>query len=80
MDDRKELLLKSAARLYSLGVELEAAREAVRRLVENKADYDSPELEQAVKEFNEQKRLWDSLEREHIQLRNELLGEQNRNV
>ena len=26
MDSRKELLIKSAARLYSLGIDLEAAR------------------------------------------------------
>ena len=34
MDTRKELLLLSAARLYSLGVEVEARRERLRRLVE----------------------------------------------
>ena len=32
MDYRKDLLLASAARLYSMGVDLEAARERLRQL------------------------------------------------
>ena len=41
MDHRKELLLASAARLYSMGVDLEAARERLRQLVAQGVSYDS---------------------------------------
>ena len=34
MDNRKDLLLASAARLYSMGVDLEAARARLKELVE----------------------------------------------
>lgn len=34
MDCRKDLLLASAARLYSMGVDLEAARAKLKELVE----------------------------------------------
>ena len=74
MDERKELLIKSGARLYSLGVDLEMAREKVRKLVESGVGYDSPELLQAVKDFNELKCLWDDLEREHLKLRDEIIS------
>ena len=41
MDLNKELLLKSGARLYSLGVELEAARDRLKQLVAQGVSYDS---------------------------------------
>ncbi len=72
MEPKKELLLKSAARLYSLGVEVEAAREKVRKIYESGVGYDSPELMQAVNDFTELKQLWDNLEREHLALRKEI--------
>ena len=69
---QKELLVKSAARLYSLGIDLEAAREKVRKLVEAGVGYDSPELLQAVNDFNELKMLWDGLEQDYLELRNDI--------
>lgn len=75
MDERKELLIKSGARLYRLGVDLEMAREKVRKLVESGVGYDSPELLQAVNDFNDLKRLWDVLEQEHLKLRDEIISE-----
>ena len=72
MDEQKELLIKSGARLYSLGVDLEAAREKLRKLVDSGVGYASPELLQAVNDFNELKQLWDDLEREHLKLREEI--------
>lgn len=72
MDEQKELLIKSGAKLYSLGVDLEAAREKLRKLVDSGVGYDSPELLQAVNDFNELKQLWDDLEREHLKLREEI--------
>ena len=51
MDYRKDLLLASAARLYSMGVDLEAARAKLK------------ELEQQ----------WKALERQHLELRDEIV-------
>ena len=42
MDERKDLLLCSAARLYSLGLDLTAAKEHLRKLVEDGVGYDVP--------------------------------------
>ena len=53
MDYRKDLLLASAARLYSMGVDLEAARERLRQLVEQGVSYDSDEMKQAYQNFKE---------------------------
>ena len=73
MDYRKELLLKSATRLYSLGVDLEAARERLRALVEKGVPYSSPEMAAAYKDFSELDRLWKSLEQQHLALQEEIL-------
>lgn len=72
--DKKELLIRSAARLYSLGVDLESARERVKELVAAGISYDSPVLLQAVDDFNKLKGLWDSLEQKHLALRDEILN------
>ncbi len=78
MDPRKDLLLASAARLYSVGVDLEAARERLRELVERGVSYESPEMKNAYKEFSELDRQWKQLERHHLDLRDEILRiEQN---
>ena len=44
MDTKKELLIKSAARLYSLGIELEDAKARIRELVATGSDFTSPEM------------------------------------
>ena len=51
MDYKKDLLLRSAARLYSLGIEVEAARDQLRKLVERGVPYNSPEMRKALEEF-----------------------------
>ncbi len=76
MHSRKDLLLRTAARLYSLGIDLEAAREHIKLLVEAGTAYDAPEMIQAVEEYQEQKRQWDELEQAYLQLRSEILGMQ----
>ena len=53
MDYRKDLLLASAARLYSMGVDLEAARAKLKELVEKGVPYDSDEMKQAYQVFME---------------------------
>lgn len=73
MDYRKDLLLASAARLYSLGVDLEAARERVKQLVEQGVPYDSNEMKQACQMFTELNQRWKTLEEQHLELRDKIL-------
>ncbi len=75
MDIRKDLLLKSAARLYSLGVDLEMARDKLRKLVEQGVSYDSKEMKDAYREFSELDAQWKELEKQHLALRDEITGE-----
>ena len=78
MDPRKDLLLASAARLYSIGVDLEAARERLRRLVEQGVPYQSKEMRQAYQDFKELELQWKALEQQHLELRDEIIRrEQN---
>ena len=73
MDYRKELLLASAARLYSLGVDLEAARARLRELVEQGVGYDSDEMMQAYRDFKELDQQWKTLEQQYLELRDEVV-------
>ena len=74
MDFKKDLLLRSAARLYGLGIDLERAKDRIRRLAETGTDYSSPEMLNAVEEYTKLKQQWDELEQEHRKLRNEIVG------
>ena len=73
MDYRKDLLLASAARLYSMGVDLEAARTKLKELVEQGVSYDSDEMKQAYQNFKELEQQWKALERQHLELRDEIV-------
>ena len=73
MDYRKDLLLASAARLYSMGVDLEAARDKLKELVERGVPYDSDEMKQTFQDFKELEQQWKALERQHLELRNEIV-------
>lgn len=73
MDNEKDFLIASAARLYSIGIDLEAARDRLRRLVEQGVPYNSEEMKQAVQDFKELDRQWKELEREHLELRDEVM-------
>ena len=73
MDNRKDLLLASAARLYSMGVDLEAARARLKELVEQGVGYDSDEMMQAYRDFKELEQQWKALEQQHLELRAEIL-------
>ena len=64
--------MKSAARLYSLGVDLEMAREKLRKLVEQGVSYESKEMKDAYKEFATLDEQWKALEKQHLELRNEI--------
>ena len=72
MDARKDLLIKSAARLYSLGVDLEMTREKLRKLAEQGVPYDSQEMKDTYKEFSELDTQWKELEKQHLELRDEI--------
>lgn len=73
MDYRKELLLASAARLYSLGLDVEAARARLKELVEQGVSFSSEEMERAYREYAEFNAQWKSLEKQHLELRDEIL-------
>ena len=73
MDYRKDLLLASAARLYSMGVDLEAARAKLKELVEQGVPYDSDEMKQAYQVFLELEQQWKALEQQHLELRDEIV-------
>ena len=74
MDNEKDLLISSAARLYSMGIDLEAARDRLRQLVEQGVPYNSDEMRQAVQDFKELERQWKTLESEHLELRDNILN------
>lgn len=74
MNEEKDLLLASAARLYSLGVDLEAARERLRKLVQQGVPYESEEMKTAYLEFKTLNQQWKTLEQEHLSLRAEIQG------
>ena len=73
MDYKKDLLLASAARLYSMGVDLEAARAKLKELVERGVPYDSDQMKQAYQNFKELEQQWKALERQHLELRDEIV-------
>ena len=73
MDYRKDLLLASAARLYSIGVDLEAARAKLRELVGRGVPYDSDEMKQAYQNFKDLEQQWKALEQQHLELRDEIV-------
>jgi hypothetical protein len=74
MDYRKDLLLASAARLYSMGVDLESARERLRQLAGQGVSYQSEEMRQAYLDFKELEQQWNTLEKQHLELRDEIEG------
>ncbi len=74
MNSDKELLIMSAARLYSVGVELEAARAQLKELVDQGVSYSDERMIKAYDDFNELKAQWDNLEKQHLELRNKITG------
>ena len=74
MNSDKELLILSAARLYSVGVDLEAARSRLKELVDQGVTYSDERMIKAYNDFNELKAQWDNLEKQHLELRDEITG------
>ena len=73
MDNEKDLLIASASRLYSMGIDLEAARDRLRQLVKQGVPYNSDEMKQAVLDFKELEQQWKALEKQHLELRDEMM-------
>lgn len=78
MDYKNDLLLASAARLYSIGVDLESARARLKELVEQGTPYDSDEMKRAYRDYEELEQRWKSLEQQHLELRDELREEKRK--
>lgn len=72
MKSDNQLLLVSAARLYALGVDVEGAREELRRLVAAGVPYDSEEMRSALQNFQELDVQWKEMERQHLELWSEI--------
>lgn len=67
----KAILIKQAGRLYTLGLTVEKHRDKLRRLVEKKVPYDSPEIKVALDEFQKADQEWKQLEQEHLKYRSQ---------
>lgn len=72
MDMKKDLLLRSAARLYSLGIEVEGARQRLRDLVDQGVAYTSPEMRKVLEDYQDLDRQWKELEQEFLRLKNDI--------
>ncbi|WP_143321139.1 hypothetical protein [Clostridium sp. HBUAS56010] len=68
----KAKLIKQAGRLYLLGHTVEKHRSELRRLVEQKVTYDSPQIAEALAKFEEADSEWKRLEQEHLDFRSRL--------
>lgn len=74
----KTKLVKQAGKLYTLGLSVEKHREKLRRLVEKKIPYDSPQMKVALSEFQAVDEEWKRLEREQLKYRVQLgIGNEN---
>ena len=72
MNPKKQQLLKSAARLSRLGLDVDAARETLRQLAARGVPYDSEEMLRAYERFTELDKQWRELEQKHLALREEI--------
>lgn len=68
----KVKLIKQAGKLYPLGLTVEKHRERLRRLVEKRIPYDSPQMKEALSEFKAADEEWKRLEQEHLEYRKHL--------
>ena len=72
MNYKKQQLLKSAARLSRLGLDVDAAREELRRLAARGVAYNSEEMLRAYERFTALDSQWRELEQKHLALREEV--------
>ena len=72
MNHQKQQLLKSAVQLARLGLDVDAARETLRRLAARGVPFDSEEMLRAYERFTELDKAWRELEQKHLALREEI--------
>ena len=71
----KARLIRQAGKLYTLGLTVEKRRERLRKLVEKKIPYDSPQMKTAMEEFQTADDEWKRLEQEHLEYRENFCGD-----
>ncbi|HBR02701.1 MAG TPA: hypothetical protein DD738_08820 [Ruminiclostridium sp.] len=71
----KARLIRQAGKLYTLGLTVEKRRERLRKLVEKKIPYDSPQMKTAMEEFQTADDEWKRLEQEHLEYRKNFCGD-----
>lgn len=71
MKKEKELIALGA-KLTSLGLTVENKRNKLRKLVEQGVPYESPQMLQALQEFQTADAAWKELEQKYISLHNEI--------
>ena len=73
----QDLLVQAAARLYTLGVDLEGAKAELRRLTGEGVSFSSGEMRRACEACEEMETQWKALEQEYLALRRERAQRQN---
>lgn len=72
MSRKKQQLVQTAARLYTLGVELEGTRQHLKALTLAGRSKDSAEIQEAAERFQALHEQWTELERQYLSLREEV--------
>lgn len=70
----KKKLIAQATKLYTLGKEVEKCRKRLKKLVEKRVPYESPQMRTALMEFMTVDNEWKRLEQEHLIYRSSLIG------
>lgn len=70
--EEKRLLVRQAAKLIKLGIRVEQARNALKKLVDHGVRYDAPEMMEALQRFEQVNDERKRLEAEHLELRGRL--------
>lgn len=68
----KAKLIRQTGKLYTLGITVENRREKLRRLVEKQVPYDSPQMKEALLEYQKVDEEWKRLEQEHLEFRDRM--------
>ena len=74
MANKKNDLVLSAIALVKIGEAVEAAKDQLRRLVEQGVPYESEEMRKALEEYLSLQQQWNELEAEHLKLKKRIVG------
>ena len=75
MEGKEKLLMKTGARLYRMGIEVEAARNHLKKLVAKGTPYDSPEMIIALQKYQSVNHTWMELEQEYLRLKRNTISD-----